>query len=343
VKRLGTAALTLLCACSVILGPDAPTDAQSLYDDLWRQFDRHYSYFEHKNIDWKAQGDAFRPAANATSTQLFTQLSALLNVLNDPHVALRAPTGTAQSGAARAGRSTWYSQALALSMVSQLRVSPSGQMRFGTLSPSIGYVRIASFGGFGWGAEISDAIAQMAGIDALVIDVRNNGGGNNNNSMDIADRFTDARRVVGYYRYRSGPGHSDFTPARPIEIAPAGVRFAGPVAVLCNRRCASATEDFLLRMRAIPGVQLIGDTSMGAVGNPLQRELANGWGYQFSEWMTLTPEMEQVEDAGIAPDIVVPGTAADSTSNVDRALQRAISEINARLSASAVRRSLSPP
>ena len=342
-RRALLAGLTLLGACTVFLGPDAPTDPRSLYDSLWRDLDRHYAYFLHKEIDWEAQRVAFMPDAHASDAQLFNRITSLLNVLDDPHVVMRTPLGNMQSGQARARASTFYSQAAALAYVSQQRVTTSGQMRFGTLSARIGYVRIASFGGIGWGSEIGDAIAQMPGTEALVIDARNNGGGNNTNSADIANRFADERRVVGYYQYRSGPRHSDFSAAQTLEIAPAGDRFAGPVVVLCNRRCASATEDFLLRMRAIPGVLLIGDTSMGAVGNPIQRELANGWGYQFSEWQVFTPGLELVEDAGIAPGIVVQGTPADSVANVDRALERAITELNALLSVSAVRRTLSPP
>jgi carboxyl-terminal processing protease len=342
-KRAALAGLTLLGACSVFLGPDAPTDPRSLYESLWREFDRHYSYFEHKGIDWDAQREAFMPPADASEATLLNRISSLLNVLDDPHVVVRTPLGNTQSGLARARRSTFYSQTTALNYVSQLRLTSGGQIRFGTLSARIGYARISNFGGNGWGNAIAEALAQMPAIEALVIDARNNGGGDNSNSADIANRFADERRTVAYYRYRDGPERFDFSELRAIEIAPAGNRFTGPVVVLCNRRCASATEDFLLRMKVIPGVTLIGDTSMGAVGNPIQRELANGWGYQFSEWQLLTPELDQVEDAGIAPAIVVQGTQADSLATVDRALERAITELNALLSVSAVRRTLSPP
>lgn len=341
-KRSRLAVLALVGACTTLLGPDAATDPQSLYDDLWREFDRRYAYFEHKNVHWKAQGDALRPLPDATAEQLFASMSSLLRALDDPHVALRTPFGTYHSGVNRSQRRTFYSQATALTYVSKEQLTASGRIRSGHITPSVGYVRIASFGGEGWGGEIDDALEALGDVKAIIIDARDNGGGNNDNGRAIANRFADERRIAGFFRYRNGPKHGDFTPAEPIEINPTANRFTGPVAVLCNRRCASASEDFLLRMRAIPDVVMVGDTSMGAVGNPIQRELANGWNYQLSEWMMLTPQMDQIEDVGLVPNIVVPATLADSTASFDRALERALAELNVRLSASA-RRSATPP
>jgi C-terminal processing protease CtpA/Prc len=112
------------------------------------------------------------------------------------------------------------------------------------------------------------------------------------------------------------------------DLEPRGDRFAGRVVVLTDRGVASSSEDFVLMMRAIPGTTIVGDTTMGASGNPLMRELANGWLYQLSEWIAYDLDGQPFEWKGLPPDVVVKATQADFSARVDRALERAIQELS---------------
>ena len=58
--------------------------------------------------------------------------------------------------------------------------------------------------------------------------------------------------------------------------------------MLSNRRLHERGEDFILAMRIIPAATVVGDTTIGASGGPLVRELANGWTYQLSQWIEYT-------------------------------------------------------
>jgi C-terminal processing protease CtpA/Prc len=77
-------------------------------------------------------------------------------------------------------------------------------------------------------------------------------------------------------------------------------------------------------MRSIPGVTVVGDTTAGASGGPIVRELANGWTYQLSEWIEYTTAYATFEDVGLAPDIVVKASAADMSRGSDPVLERAL-------------------
>jgi len=61
-----------------------------------------------------------------------------------------------------------------------------------------------------------------------------------------------------------------------------GLRYTDPIALLTNRRTFSAAESFVLAMRTLPQVTIVGDTTGGGSGNPLHRELPNGWGLSVS-------------------------------------------------------------
>jgi C-terminal processing protease CtpA/Prc len=132
--------------------------------------------------------------------------------------------------------------------------------------------------------------------------------------------------------YRNGPRHTDFTPLRPLEVVPAGAkRFTGPVIVLANRRVASAAEDFTLAMRVRPNTEVVGDTTLGGLGNPLQRVLPNGWTYRVPQWIEYDIAMQIFEGVGIPPAVAVMHSTADSTAGRDPQLEAGIARARLRI------------
>ena len=320
-------ACAAVAACGVVLGPDPSTDRAALFDEFWTEFDRHYALFELKNIDWNGVRDVFRPQAiAATSDGAFAAvLGRMIDTLDDVHVSLTVgDVARFQSGDSATSRRTYFAEATVFSnYVVHTKFTPSRRIRYGSYS-GLGYVRIAAFGGEDWGKEIDIVIRELGDVPGLIIDVRDNGGGNDSNGRDIAARFTTQRRTYSYVKFRNGPRHSDFSPLFVGEIAPGGVHFPGRVVVLINRQDFSAAEHFALMMRAIPGAILVGDTTGGASGNPLKRELANGWVYQLSESITYDLYHETFEEVGIAPDVVVMQTLEDLNNSSDPVLFKAV-------------------
>lgn len=319
------------CSADSFVGADAGTDHAVVFDDVWREFDLHYSFFELKHVNWDSLGAHYRPYAIAATTdeQFATVLGKMLAELNDVHVSI-TPTGVTNNTIRVMAHSdtipTYFSPGLVFDKyVGASRFTSGRHLRYGMATPTIGYVYIADFSGRDWDAEMDEALEGLGSARSLVIDVRNNAGGTYDLAAAVAGRFADRSRVFGYIRRRNGPGHADFTDYTPETVSPVGTRhFPGPVTVLANRRSFSTAENFVLAMKAQPSVTIVGDTTAGASGAPIVRELPNGWTYQLSEWIEYTPARKIFEGVGIAPNIVVRPTARDAQQGIDSVLERAL-------------------
>ena len=159
---------------------------------------------------------------------------------------------------------------------------------------------------------------ELPGARSLIVDIRNNRGGSPSLALEIAGRFTDRERVFGYLRLRNGPAHGDFTDYLTETVGPVGAhQFTGEVFLLTNRQVISAAEQFVLAMKTQPTVIVVGDTTAGASGGPIVRELANGWTYQMSEWIEYTPDRRIFEGIGLPPDVAIKPTAAAAVNGRD--------------------------
>lgn len=327
----------LLCALAAgctdrMLGPHAAPDHAAVFDELWREFDLHYALFQMKGVDWAAVGAVYRPRAlAATSEQAFASiLGEMLNELRDPHVLL-TPTGVGGSLRYLTHCDTvalYFDERFIFDRYVPVTVlTPGGHMRYGMAAPAVGYIQLSSFVGEEWGrSEIDAALAGLPGArTALIIDVRNNRGGSVEIATQIAGRFADRSRVYGYLRLRDGPGHDDLTDFIEERVDPGpNAGYPGAVFVLTNRRDFSSAEDFVLAMRVLPGVTVVGDTTAGASGGPLLHELPNGWTYELPEWIEYTPDRRIFEEIGLAPQVVVKPTALDMAAGLDPVLARAL-------------------
>jgi Peptidase family S41/Tricorn protease C1 domain len=319
------------CA-SDLVGPPPATDRASLFDTVWREFDLHYSFFQLKGIDWAAVGARHRAAAlAATSDRAFAQeLAAMFAELHDVHVSLTpfGPGSTIRYIAPYDTTPSNYSEPATLARYvpnAATTASGSGHIRYGMAGPDVGYLRIASFIGQGWSGEVDEALAALPSATSVIIDIRGNGGGNRNVAIEIAGRFADQSHVYGYLRYRNGPGHGDFTDYVTETVVPQGNRrFSGQVYVLTNRGDYSSSEDFVLAMRLLPRVTIVGDTTGGASGGPIVRELPNGWTYELPQWIEYTPDKKVFEGIGLAPDVVIKPTAATFAAGRDPAVDQAL-------------------
>jgi hypothetical protein len=309
--------------------PSAPSaDFGAQFDSLWNTFDREYSYFDYKQIDWNALRTTFRPGAIAAADQngFIAVIREMLGQLHDGHVFLRGPGGavlaTYESHAfINWDRSVWQ-QYLARANWTQ------GQNDWGHgVLDGVPYIAIG-----GWNinsiraADFDTAFERYRGAPLLILDVRMNGGGDDQLASEIAGRFTPRPIVTGYVRYRNGPSHSDFGPPMQRILNPRGAwQFTGAVLLLIGRRCASSNETFIAAMRQLPNVTLVGDRTAGSSGNPGTFPLANGWSYTVSRWIAYTADDQVIEDVGIAPRVFVAASAGDFAQGRDPVLDWALS------------------
>jgi hypothetical protein len=313
-------------------GPSAPppADFAAQFDSLWSTFDREYSYFIHKGIDWNALRATYRPGAIAAADQsaFIGVIREMLGNLRDGHVVLRDPAGRTLLTYEPQHFINWdravWEQYRARSGWTQ----GQNDWGYGVLD-GVPYIQIG-----GWGAssirtsDFDAAFERFRGAPVLILDVRMNGGGNDALALEIAGRFAQTSVVYASVQFRNGPSHSDFGPRMPRTLNPRGPwQYTGTVLLLIGRRCLSSNESFIEAMRQLPHVTLAGDRTGGSTGNPGSFPLALGWSYTVSRWIEYTADNQVIEDAGIAPDVFVPAGPADFAAGrdpvLDWALQRA--------------------
>ena len=326
--------ITSLTSCwdSVFLGNDPDKDNPvTNFEIFWNAFDEHYSFFEIKNVNWDSIRTAGFTEINSESSDqaLFHFLDKTIQLLRDGHVDLYA----SQFGISE--YNGWFEgkprNVVPSSLSRYLSVLKNDNpYLYGVTDNGIGYVKIRSFTGSQNSFNRFDEIINSLGkISALILDIRDNGGGSNRNSREVAGFFTDKTVKFGYIRYRNGPRHSDFTEWRPVSFEPStSDHFQMPLAILTNRRTFSSAEDFLLAMKLLPDVVQVGDTTGGGSGNPILRELPNGWLVYLSHWQQADTDLNIFEGTGILPDVPVWISKDDSMAGRDIILETALEHLS---------------
>ena len=322
----------LISACGSSHSPTAPTPASdfaSQFDSLWANFDREYSYFEHKRIDWDAMKTTYRPMALAAADQtaFIDVIRQMLANLHDLHVVTRDPSGRTTptyrpQDFVNWDRATWDRYIARAGWTSWSSTSGVGEL------DGVPYFAFGSWSSSALSASTFDAaLERFRTAPLMIVDVRMNGGGDESIARDFAGRFISRSVNAGYTRVRNGPRHSDFgSPQQRNYPSRGGWQFGGRVLLLIGRLCASSNESFIEAMRQLPNVTLAGDRTAGASGNPGTFPLANGWSYTISRWIDYTADNRVLEDNGIPPALAIAASAADFAQFRDPVLDWALGQ-----------------
>ncbi len=312
------------------LGPEPANTSESNFNSFWQGFDRHYSYFSVKGIDWDSVYQAYQPRIRSTTTdeELFTILSEMGALLQDGHYTLQSDDFY------------FYFSYRGVSPKSLIPVHPSPAVAYleneRQVSPyvtyanvrntDLGYLRITDLDGDPKEYEVIDEVLRnLSETKAMIVDARTTGGGDPDAAEVVASRFADRPYAYRQYKYRNGETRNDFTDWITDVISPAGeFRYTRPVIMLTDRRCFSACESFVLMMHVLPQVTTLGDTTFGGTARAVWQELPNGWSYRVSTWFVIRSNGQVVEGNGIPPDVVQPYVASDSFNTTDDAMERAI-------------------
>lgn len=321
-RRIPAIAAFVACAaCGAVLGPDKASTPVALFDQVWSDFDLHYSLFVLKHVNWDSLRAIYRPLAAQAPNELAAGgvVVEMISSLHDGHVQFRGePAGTPLYGNVTAPTVTFGKYIV-------FRANLPGGVSYGTASASVGYIQISTFEGTQVVPDVDAALAALQGVRSVIIDLRNNGGGLLDNATGAASRFAQRRTTAAYVRYRNGPAHTDFTKYLEQQVLPGGpLRFDGDIYLLTSRNTVSAAELFVLCMHALGHTTVVGDTTAGEAGSPFARELQNGWTYQFPESIEYTLDGTAFEDIGLPPDVPVKNTNQQIQARIDAQLERAI-------------------
>ena len=301
------------------------------FDALWHIIDTRYCFLDYKDIDWNDVYDRYQLRLNTVSNkfELFDLCKEMLNELEDGHVNLSSDFDVSNNRRIFSDSiKNFYSDIIFSDNYLGENFRSIGGLHYKKINNGrIGYVYYNSFSNTFSDQHIRNIFDLFSDCDGLIIDVRNNGGGFLNLSEKLASYFFEQETVTGYMIHKTGNGHSDFS--RPTEIRTpthSTIYWEKPVAVLTNRGCYSATNDFVNRMKLAPSAFSVGSWTGGGSGLPFSSELPIGWSIRFSASPMLDANMNHTE-FGIAPDYYIAITDSDKGNDIDTVIEKAVSII----------------
>ena len=169
----------------------------------------------------------------------------------------------------------------------------------------VGYVRVIQFNE-PTAEELAKALdeLQKQGMQALILDLRNNPGGLLNSAVDVCAQFLPPDTTVVSTQGRAASQEREYTTPSTAKERP---HF--PLAVLVNEGSASGAEIVSGALKDLKRAILVGETTFGkgSVQNVLQ--LPDGSALRFTTAKYYTPGKQVIHGNGVTPNIPVPMTA----------------------------------
>ena len=302
------------------------------FEALWQLVDERYCFFaqaeEEYGLDWNAVYDKYKPIVDTCSNEitLFDALGDMLGELRDGHVNLTSMFGTSYYWDWKLKEPVNFSDSIQRNYLgTDFKLTNS--IRYTILPDSIGYVYVESFSGSFGTNNLSLMLYNLKECKGIILDIRGNGGGMITSAEKLASIFLEKELHYGYMQHKTGKGHHDFSNPEPLYLEPSkGSRWLRPVMVLTNRSVYSAANQFVLIMRELPHVTIVGDKTGGGSGLPLNSTLPNGWRVRLSACPTLDVNYKHTE-FGIEPDIKVNMSSEDWNKGRDTLIETAKSFI----------------
>jgi len=311
----------------------APLTGTAVFDSVVRVLERHFYDPGYNGADWARLVAQARPRAAAARSdgEAYAVITGLLRALGTSHLNFTAvprvpPPPSANPTAALAPTAS----------------TPVVGWR--VLSPSLGYLRIESFGPTGAelvpeAARMDSAFAEMAALPAIVIDLRGNEGGSVDLAYRLGQHLHAAPVPAGYLAVRRGydsrgmrtAGALDTAtvPALPADGSVTGAMLAdaveaaggaamlymggglarpytGRVAVLTDRETGSAAEAVAAMLQETRGAVVVGERTAGAMLSSADLMVAPGWRLRYPAMDYRTAAGRRVEGDGVSPDLPAP-------------------------------------
>jgi len=316
--------------CETFFAETPSNDPEAIFENLWTTFHEEYAPFEERNVDWEETYEVYRPMVHAATSddELFDILSQMLATLDDGHVSLTAP-----------GRNVFFSNRIRQNLIDDelfdlsvvkdhylengYREGDQQSYLFGKIKGGkIGYI-FFDYVGPNFSA-LNEFLEEYSLMEGFIIDLRHNQGGDFTYCFSEIGRLTSEKRFVFRSRTKNGKGKDDFTDWHRWYIEPSGSFLDKPVIVLTDRYTISAGERSVMALMTLPNVTKMGDTTNGAHGTMIGRELANGWFYSLVPQQVELFDGNSYEGTGLAPDVYVKNQLEELLGGTDRILETAI-------------------
>jgi len=203
-----------------------------------------------------------------------------------------------------------------------------------TLANGIAYFRIATFDVEQVVEDFNIALDKLDldSLKGVILDLRYNMGGDDSNAYPIVSRLIDHPVIGSMWSTREylpafaswGQPEKSYQ-GDTVKIEPSSRKqYAGPLIVLTGPNTMSTSEDFLVPLDYSGRVLLIGETTAGTTGNPVNVRLPGGAILRVCSKRDSYPDGRQFVGRGIEPDIMVHPSVAGIRANRDEALEKAV-------------------
>lgn len=163
-----------------------------------------------------------------------------------------------------------------------------------------GYIQLTEFSDH-TGKEFSNALDRLltAGINSLVIDLRNNPGGLLDAAVDVAEPFFQKNELIVYTQGRKASDREEYranADGEPLRL---------PIAILINAGSASAAEVVTGALKDTGRAVVVGERSFGKGSVQSIFKLKNGEGLRLTTARYFTPSGVSIHEKGITPQVEV--------------------------------------
>jgi carboxyl-terminal processing protease len=241
--------------------------------------------------------------------------------LNDVVSRLRGKEGTQVTLTILRGKDTIKTFTMTRSVIKLANIAEAR-----ILEDSIGYIKLAQFQERA-AADLDTALTGLEnqGMDALVLDLRENPGGWIDSAVQVADLFIPGDRVIVSVKGRRPHQDRKYTSHDP------GTHPLYPLAVLINGSSASGAEIVAAAIKELRRGVLVGENTYGRGSLQSLVPLKSGAGaIKLTTARYFTPSGARIPADGIAPDVLVRETPEQAMkrrsqqfAEMEKALQQA--------------------
>jgi len=190
-----------------------------------------------------------------------------------------------------------------------------------TIGEDIGYIAFTHFFDPSYVMKVfSDAMNEFLDARGIIIDIRGNPGGIGPMAMGMAGwLIADGKRHLGTMYMRD-------TELKFVVI-PRAFTYDGPVALLVDGLSGSTSEIFAGGLKDLGRARIFGSRTAGAALPSIIERLPNGDGFQYAVANYVSAGGEELEGAGVVPDVEVVLTREALLRGEDPALLAAVAWI----------------
>ncbi|MDW7674646.1 MAG: S41 family peptidase [Bacillota bacterium] len=202
-------------------------------------------------------------------------------------------------------------QLLSFEIVREIINIPSVDGEILENEPEIAYVDIATFS-YTTTKDLAHLLAELQkeNYKGIILDLRNNGGGSLQTAIEVAEFFVPPGPIVHIVDSRST--ETITSTKTPLEV---------PLVVLVNGGSASASEILAGAIKDRDAGTLVGTKTFGKGLVQTIYQLSGGTALKLTTAKYLTPEMIDINETGIEPDVAV---ELNLETEEDEQLQQAI-------------------